>query len=133
MSGVAVLFLAACTATPKAALTLPVTSATSTPSATSSPLATPTPVSCVQQVFSSLPVSSRIGQLFMLGLEDNHFEFAQKNAINTRHFGSVWFTETETHGRAWVRAITESLKKYVGATGGVGFFIAANQEGGEIQ
>ena len=67
----------------------------------------------------------------MLGLAGDQLSGQAANAIRTDHFGSVWFTENSTVGVASVRAITSSVQRL--ATGGVRFFIAANQEGGEIQ
>jgi beta-N-acetylhexosaminidase len=77
----------------------------------------------------------RIGQLFMIGLRKDRLDAAEIDGIATFHFGSVAFTTHSTAGVAGVRAITDSVQALAtaDATDGVGFFVAANQEGGLIQ
>lgn len=89
------------------------------------------PKSCVRRVFDSLSVEQRVGQLFMLGLAGNRLDATTSSAIQADHFGSVWFTENSFAGVDGIRAITNAVQRL--ATGGARFFIAANQEGGEIQ
>ena len=67
----------------------------------------------------------------MLGLAGDQLSVETAHAIRSDHLGSVWFTENSTAGAASIRAITSSVQRL--ASGGVRFFIAANQEGGEIQ
>ena len=126
--------LTACTVAPAS---LPVTQPTSSssPTASASPSTTATAApptrSCVRRIFDSLSVEQRVGQLFMLGLADDKLDAATTSAIRADHFGSVWFTDNSSIGVAGIRSITNSVQRL--ATGGVRFFIAANQEGGEIQ
>ena len=60
---------------------------------------------------------------------------AEIDGIATFHFGSMTFTTHSSAGVAAIRAITDSVQALAtaDATDGVGFFIAANQEGGLIQ
>jgi beta-N-acetylhexosaminidase len=67
----------------------------------------------------------------MLGLADDQLDASTKSAIKAVHFGSVWFTDNSSAGVARIHRITASVQAM--ATNGVRFFIAANQEGGEIQ
>jgi beta-N-acetylhexosaminidase len=77
----------------------------------------------------------RVGQLFMLGLGNDQLGPKETAAIRTDDFGSVWFTEKSSLGTQHIRLITDSIQRLARSpvTGGIKFFIAANQEGGEIQ
>ena len=111
----------------------PPTTAGPRPTATSS---TPSPVaSCVDEVFDRLTPPQRVGQLFSLGLAGDRLGPAELQAIRSHHLGSVWFTETTTAGMGAIRAVATAVQAeaVVAVTGGVGFYVAANQEGGEIQ
>jgi beta-N-acetylhexosaminidase len=79
--------------------------------------------------------AQRIGQLFMVGLEDDRLDAASRAAIVANHFGSVWFRAKTSIGVAGVRAIADQAQALAtpSGTGGVRFFVAANQEGGLIQ
>jgi beta-N-acetylhexosaminidase len=82
-----------------------------------------------------LTLPQRVGQLFTLGLADDRLGPAERDAIRSHHVGSVWFTETTTEGVSAVGSVSTAVQALAthAATGGVGFFVAANQEGGEIQ
>jgi len=81
----------------------------------------------------------RVGQLFLLGLANDELGPAEKAAIETDHFGSVWFTATTHVGSTAIKAISDAVQALaptsaVGpGTGGIKFFVAANQEGGQVQ
>jgi beta-N-acetylhexosaminidase len=110
----------------------PVTTAPS-PTATSS---TPSrSASCQDAVFAQLTLPQRVGQLFALGLAGDLLGPAELEAIGSHHVGSVWFTETTTGGVSAVRVVADAVQAQAtdAATGGVHFYVAANQEGGEIQ
>ena len=79
--------------------------------------------------------TQRIGQLFAVGLADDHLSPDTVSAIQAYHFGSVHFIVTTSVGVAGIRAVTSAVQSLASpdTTGGVRFFIAANQEGGEIQ
>ncbi len=114
---------------PTPAATRPMTPA---PSVTATPTAQPT---CAARTLASMSEPQRIGQLFMIGLKKDLLDVAETDGIATYHFGSVAFTTHSAAGVAGVRAITDPVQALATAeaTGGVGFFVAANQEGGLIQ
>jgi beta-N-acetylhexosaminidase len=82
-----------------------------------------------------MTLAQRVGQLFALGLANDELGPGELGAIRTEHVGSVWFTKTTTAGAPAVRAVAAAVQAQATrtATGGVRFFVAANQEGGEIQ
>src|SRR5438552_10979133 len=125
------LVLSACTQTVVASPTT-----TPTPSAITTPSPTPTAtVECATRVLAGMTEEQRIGQLFLLGLANDQLGAAEMNAIRSYHLGSVWFVEQSTAGVAAIRAVADAVQGLATAetTAGVGFFIAANQEGGIIQ
>ncbi|HVQ23036.1 MAG TPA: glycoside hydrolase family 3 N-terminal domain-containing protein, partial [Candidatus Saccharimonadia bacterium] len=84
---------------------------------------------------ASLSEAQRIGQLFMVGLRKDRVDQALRNAVTTSHFGSVAFTTQTAVGVNGVRAIADDVQGLVTdeSTRGIGFLVAANQEGGRIQ
>ena len=82
-----------------------------------------------------MTLAQRVGQLFIVGLAGSVLDQATAQAIRTYHFGSASFIATDTAGVAGVDAVTRAVQSLASAqvTGGVRFFVAANQEGGEIQ
>jgi beta-N-acetylhexosaminidase len=140
------LIVGGCTAGPSPS-TAPSTSASSTSSAAtaSTSPSTPTPstsaeaspgtADCAGATLASLSQSQRIGQLFMVGLRKDRVNQALRNAVTTYHFGSVALTTQTTAGVDGVRAIADTVQGLVtdASTRGVGFLVAANQEGGRIQ
>jgi beta-N-acetylhexosaminidase len=105
------------------------------PSLPGSPGAGTPPPSCAARVLASLSESQRIGQLFLLGLAGDRLGPATITAIRVHHVGSVWFVATTTAGAQGVRAVADAVQAEASleTTGNVGFYVAANQEGGEIQ
>jgi beta-N-acetylhexosaminidase len=110
------------------------------PTPTVTPLPSPSPsstaqASCAQQVLRGMTVAQRIGQLFSLGLANDKLGTAELSAIRNQHVGSVWFTATTTVGVAGIRTVTNAIQTQAtkAATGGVRMYIAANQEGGQVQ
>src|SRR5207244_7017804 len=106
----------------------------------SSPTVLPTPSpppsqARANQTFASMTEGQRIGQLFMVGLANDQIGSTLRAAIPQYHFGNVSFTATTTAGVAGIRSISDDVQAQatVDSTGGVRFFIAANQEGGLIQ
>jgi len=89
----------------------------------------------VQVVFDRLTLQQRVGQLFVLGLPNDTLGPAELEAIRAHHIGSVSFTATTAEGVGGVHTVAAALQADAtqAATGGVRFFFAANQEGGEIQ
>lgn len=79
--------------------------------------------------------AQRIGQLFNVGLANDRLDTASRQAIVANHFGSVWYRARTTIGVAGVRKVADAIQALAteDATARVGFFVAANQEGGLIQ
>jgi beta-N-acetylhexosaminidase len=93
------------------------------------------PPSCAVRVLASLSESQRVGQLFLLGLGGDRLGPATRRAIRVHHVGSVWFVATTSAGVQGVRAVADAVQAQTSSanTGGVGFYVAANQEGGQVQ
>jgi beta-N-acetylhexosaminidase len=75
-----------------------------------------------------------VGQLFLVGIAGAPAaEVAQ--AVRTYHFGSLLWEGTSTAGLAADRRATQAIQSLASpaATAKVRFFIAANQEGGQVQ
>ncbi|HET8784829.1 MAG TPA: glycoside hydrolase family 3 N-terminal domain-containing protein, partial [Candidatus Limnocylindrales bacterium] len=70
-----------------------------------------------------------------MGLTDDRFDATARTAVADQGFGSWWFTRTTTVGAAAIRRVADAVQaaSTERATGGIGAFIAANQEGGQIQ
>jgi beta-N-acetylhexosaminidase len=82
-----------------------------------------------------MTLPQRVGQLFVVGLAGSALDAATARAIRAYHFGSVSFIETDTAGVAGVAAVSRAVQSMTSpqVTAGVRFFVAANQEGGEVQ
>jgi beta-N-acetylhexosaminidase len=109
-------------------------SASTLRSAASRALAASAPASCPAQVFSRMSEAQRVGQLFLVGIAGAPAaEVAQ--AVRTYHFGSLLWEGTSTAGVAADRQVTQAIQSLASpsATAQVRFFIAANQEGGQVQ
>ena len=109
-------------------------SATPTTTPTPTPTATPVVV-CADRIFQTLTLDQEIGQLVELGLAGDRLGPTEINMIQSDHIGSVWFVATSTAGVNGIHAVTAAVQAQASsaATGNIGFFIAANQEGGVIQ
>jgi beta-N-acetylhexosaminidase len=103
----------------------------------SSQAATPAPArpgDCPTAVFDRMTESERVGQLFLVGIPvDGGPGEEATEAIRGYHLGSVLFGGDSTAGTGAIARITRQVQDLTGATAGVKFFIAANQEGGQIQ
>jgi beta-N-acetylhexosaminidase len=77
----------------------------------------------------------RIGQLILLGLANDRLGAPELQEITRDHVGSVWFTERSDAGVSGIRTVADAVQAQAsaGATGGVRFLVAANQEGGITQ
>jgi beta-N-acetylhexosaminidase len=77
----------------------------------------------------------RVGQLFVVGLAGDRLGQTAIDAIKAHHFGSVSFIVTTSVGVQGVRAVADAVQAQVSqrTTANVGFYVAANQEGGLIQ
>ena len=88
---------------------------------------------CVTQVLGNLTLAQRVGQLFVVGVDGNIAGPELTAAEHTYHFGSLLLNKTGV-GTAALAAQTAVMQELApSGTGGVRFFIAANQEGGQIQ
>jgi len=104
-------------------------------SASGIPSPTPSPSSsCPAQVFSRMTEAQRVGQLFLVGIAGDSIPEVAK-AVTTYHFGSLLYGSNTTASAAQIRRQTREMQALASsyATAGVRFFIAANQEGGEVR
>lgn len=100
------------------------------------PEAPPSPVAdCVDRTLAAMTEPQRVGQLLMIGLRKDALDPAEVEAVAGSHIGSFAFTARSAAGVDAIRAVTDAVQALatIPATDGVGFFIAANQEGGQIQ
>jgi beta-N-acetylhexosaminidase len=88
---------------------------------------------CVTQVLGGLSLAQQVGQLFLVGVDGDVAGPALTAAERSYHFGSLLLNKTSA-GTAQLAAQTAAMQELApSATAGIRFFIAANQEGGEIQ
>jgi beta-N-acetylhexosaminidase len=102
--------------------------------ATSAPTAIAS-AACVARVYGQLTEAQRVGQLFLVGLPADAAGPVTTAALRAYHFGSLLLASPAAAGvtaLAGATARTQSLATSR-ITGGVRFFVAANQEGGRIQ
>jgi beta-N-acetylhexosaminidase len=90
--------------------------------------------SCPQRVYSSMTEAQRVGQLFLVGMPTNAATATVAQAIATYHFGSVLLNKTSASVDA-LASDTKGIQALAtrSGTGATRFFVAANQEGGEVQ
>jgi beta-N-acetylhexosaminidase len=112
--------------------TVPSTSSASSSSTAAAPSGT---ASCVTSIVDHLSASERAGQLLMVGLDVNAARTSLDRLVTDRHLGSVILLGGWHSGVASVRSTTSHLAGLASdeATGGLGLFIAADQEGGAVQ
>src|SRR3984957_12484154 len=102
------------------------------PSAGSPPTGSPAGA-CVTQVLDNLTLAQRVGELFLVGVDGNIAGPELTAAERTYHFGSLLLNKTAA-GAAALEAETAPMQELAPAdTSGVRLYIAANQEGGQIQ
>ncbi|MGH2513937.1 MAG: glycoside hydrolase family 3 N-terminal domain-containing protein [Candidatus Limnocylindrales bacterium] len=95
--------------------------------------------SCATATLDGLNEGQRVGQLFLLGLANDRLGPAEQAAIETDHFGSVWFTTKTQAGVAAIRTVADAVQALASpsasgpGSAGIGFFVGANQEGGLVQ
>lgn len=83
-------------------------------------------------MYGRLTLAERVGQLFLVGVTGDTAGPVTTAALNTYHFGSLLMNATSV-GVASLAAATAHMQSLATINGGVRFFIAANQEGGEVQ
>jgi beta-N-acetylhexosaminidase len=93
------------------------------------------PASCPATVLASMSEAQRIGQLFLVGLPDNEIAGTVAGTITAHHFGSVIFGADSKGGIAGALQVATAVQALTSsaATDRVRFFVAANQEGGQVQ
>ena len=92
------------------------------------------PPSCPAEVFYRMTEAQRVGQLFLVGIAGAPAaDVAQ--AVRTYHFGSLLWQGTSAAGVTADRQDSQAIQALAtsAATAGARFFIAANQEGGQVQ
>jgi beta-N-acetylhexosaminidase len=108
-------------------------SAPSAAPAAGSPTTGSPAAACVTQVLGNLTLAQRVGELFLVGVDGNIAGPELTAAERTYHFGSLLLSKTAA-GTAALEAQTAAMQELAPAdTSGVRLFIAANQEGGQIQ
>ena len=92
------------------------------------------PASCATRVFSRMSEAQRVGQLFLVGIAGAPAHDVAE-AVRTYHFGSLLWEGTSTAGLAADRRVSRAIQALATptATARVRFFVAANQEGGQVQ
>ena len=90
---------------------------------------------CVAEVYGRMTQAQRVGQLFLVGVSGDVAGPLTESALARYHFGSLLLGTNTSVGVAGVSAATAQMQSLATAasTGGVRLFIAANQEGGQIQ
>jgi len=88
---------------------------------------------CVTQTLGNMTLAQRIGELFLVGVDGNIAGPDLTAAERTYHFGSLLLNKTAA-GTGALAAQTAAMQELAPAdTSGVRLFIAANQEGGQVQ
>ena len=101
-----------------------------------SPVATPDgSATCVTRKLAEMPEEQRVGQLFLLGVGGDRLTPGEIAAIARYHLGSVWLFNWRTGGIEAMRPLTAEIQALAteSNTHGIGFFVGADQEGGQIQ
>src|SRR5580658_5343887 len=90
--------------------------------------------SCPARVYASMSEAQRVGQLFIVGIAGDPNSVIAP-AVATYHFGSLLFASTNAAGVSALLAMSRAVQSLATAraTAKTGFFIGANQEGGEVQ
>jgi beta-N-acetylhexosaminidase len=90
-------------------------------------------VSCAAQVFGRLTEAQRVGQLFLVGVTDDIAGPQTTAALQRYHFGSLLLYPTSEGVTALAAATAHMQALGTANDAGVRMFIAANQEGGQVQ
>jgi beta-N-acetylhexosaminidase len=88
---------------------------------------------CVTHALDGLTLAQRVGQLFLVGVDGNADSPALTKAEKSYHFGSLLLNKTGAGTAALGERTTGLQALAVASDDGIRFFVAANQEGGEIQ
>jgi beta-N-acetylhexosaminidase len=104
------------------------TSGTSAADPVTSPAA-----ACVARAYKKMTSAQRVGQLFLVGVPDEVAGSQTTTAVRGYHFGSLLLPQNSSGTTSLATAVASIQALAPTATSGARFFIAANQEGGEIQ
>ena len=120
--------------TPAATAIATARSAASPASPPAAPSPSRAPLSCPARVFAQMSAAQRVGQLFLVDLASQPAP-AVARAVAAYHFGSLLFGATTSASLAEIRQLTAADQALAtrAATARVRFFIATDQEGGEVQ
>jgi beta-N-acetylhexosaminidase len=95
--------------------------------------ARPALVSCTQATWETMTPRERVGQLFLLGVPANSAD-GQTSTIERLAPGGVFLIGRSTAGVAATAVTTGAIQQRgTSASGGVGMFVATDQEGGQVQ
>jgi beta-N-acetylhexosaminidase len=88
---------------------------------------------CVAQVYDGMTQAQRVGQLFLVGVSADEAGPVTTAAVQQYHFGSLLLNPSN-EGVGALRAATDHMQSLATSanTGSARFFVAANQEGGQI-
>lgn len=131
----AVLGLAACSGTGQPGTTTSPAPTTAPASATPSVDPSPTPenTSC-QDLVDRLSTEDRIGQLFMVGkMLTEPVDETYRQMLADSRAGHVLLLGDSRADREAVLEMTDALRAAAGEPGGLGLFVAVDQEGGSVQ
>jgi beta-N-acetylhexosaminidase len=128
----------ACSSLAPGSASLPPTPQQTSPQTAHSSSASPTSQAsgiCAAATLDAMTEDQRIGQLFLLGIDGDELSPDETAAIQTYHLGSAFLVNWRTRGIDGVRPLTEKIQALASAstTDRVGFFIGADQEGGQVQ
>jgi len=103
------------------------------PAGAGSPTTASPASACVTQVLGNQTLAQRVGELFLVGVDGDVAGSELTAAEGSYHFGSLLLNASSA-GTTALAAQTAAMQALApSATGGARLFIAANQEGGEIQ
>lgn len=108
---------------------------TPAPARASKPTVAAPSAACVTQVYDGMTLAQRVGQLFLVGLDQDVVGPVTTAALERYHFGSLLMGRDTAASLGAVSGATEHMQSLAtqAITGGARFFIAANQEGGQVQ
>jgi beta-N-acetylhexosaminidase len=95
--------------------------------------ARPVPVSCAQATWDGMTPRARAGQLFLLGVPATAAD-QLSSVIERSAPGGIFLTGRSTAGVVATAAATAGIQRVgTSASGGIGMFVATDQEGGQVQ
>jgi beta-N-acetylhexosaminidase len=109
------------------------TGAAAGPDAAGQPTTGSPAAACVTQSLGQLTLAQRVGQLFLVGVDQDIAGPQLTAAEQSYHFGSFLLNSSAV-GTAQLATQTAAMQALARpGTDGIRFFIAANQEGGQVQ